>query len=405
MTYSVIGILAILIHFIINHDIIRKKKENMEVWEQRYRWFLYTVIAYHVTDALWGVLYEQKMIAAVYLDTTVYFAAMAFSVLLWTMFVVSYLESKGKFREIISMAGWVFFLFQMLVVVINFIIPVLFSFDENGTYHAWFLRYALFTAQVVMFLLTSGYTMIITKESQGTTRRRNLMICLFGVAMITAIFLQLFFPLLPLYSIGYLLGGCVIHTFVVEGEKVEYMRALEESLGREAKQEEQLGTYRKMAYTDPLTGVKSKRAFKDNSETYDRRIRGEGYLEFAVGVFDLNDLKKINDIHGHEAGDESIIAACRLVCKTFAHSPVYRIGGDEFVAVIEGSDYDNRHNLMREFHSQVDENAKNGKVVVAGGLSDYDPVKDATIADVFKRADESMYARKNELKQSNPIAV
>ncbi|MCR5337504.1 MAG: GGDEF domain-containing protein [Lachnospiraceae bacterium] len=404
MTYSVIGILAILIHLIINHDIIRKKKQNMEVWEQRYRWFLYVVIAYHVTDALWGILYERKLIAAVYLDTTAYFATMAFSVLLWTMFVVTYLEGEGRFKEIISMAGWVFFLFQMLVVVINFIMPVLFSFDENGTYHAWFLRYALFTAQVLMFLMTSGYTMVITKGSQGTTHRRNLMICLFGVAMISAICLQLFFPLLPLYSIGYLLGGCVIHTFVVEGEKVEYLRALEESLGREALQEKQLGAYRKMAYTDPLTGVKSKRAFKDNSEAYDRRIR-EGFLEFAVGVFDLNDLKKINDIRGHEAGDESIIAACRLVCKIFAHSPVYRVGGDEFVAIIEGTDYENRHNLMREFQTQVDENAKEGKVIVAGGLSDYDPVKDATIADVFRRADENMYARKSELKQKNPVAV
>ncbi|MBR6316761.1 MAG: GGDEF domain-containing protein [Lachnospiraceae bacterium] len=404
MTYSVIGILAILIHLIINHDIIRKKKQNMEVWEQRYRWFLYVVIAYHVTDALWGILYEQKMIAAVYLDTTVYFATMAVSVLLWTMFVVTYLEGEGRFKEIISMAGWVFFLFQMLVVVINFIMPVLFSFDENGTYHAWFLRYALFTAQVLMFLMASGYTMVITKGSQGTTRRRNLMICLFGVAMISAICLQLFFPLLPLYSMGYLLGCCVIHTFVVESEKVEYLRALEESLGREALQEKQLGAYRKMAFTDPLTGVKSKRAFKDNSEAYDRRIR-EGFLEFAVGVFDLNDLKKINDIRGHEAGDESIIAACRLVCKIFAHSPVYRVGGDEFVAIIEGTDYENRHNLMREFQTQVDENAKEGRVIVAGGLSDYDPVKDATIADVFKRADENMYARKSELKQRNPVAV
>ncbi len=405
MTYAVIGIIAILIHGIINHDIFRKKKENMEKWEQRYRLFLFSVIAYHATDALWGILYERKLITAVYLDTTVYFVAMAFSVLLWTMFVVSYLEGERRFKEVVSMAGWVFFLFQMIVVVINFIIPVLFSFDENGTYHGWFLRYALFTAQVVMFLLTSGYTMLITKGSEGTIRRRNLMICLFGVAMIIAICLQLFFPLFPLYSIGYLLGGCVIHTFVVEGEKVEYLRALEESMGREAQQEQQFGTYRKMAYTDPLTGVKSKRAFKDYCETMDRRIREEGFLEFAVGVFDLNDLKKINDIRGHEAGDESIVAACRLVCKTFAHSPVYRIGGDEFVTIIEGSDYEMRHGLMQEFQARIEENAATGRVIVAGGLSDYDSVKDATIADVFKRADEGMYARKHELKQKTSVVV
>jgi GGDEF domain-containing protein len=53
-------------------------------------------------------------------------------------------------------------------------------------------------------------------------------------------------------------------------------------------------------------------------------------------MFDLNDLKHINDRYGHERGDEYIVNCCRLICQVFKHSPVFRIGGDEFVALLRG---------------------------------------------------------------------
>jgi electron-transferring-flavoprotein dehydrogenase len=61
---------------------------------------------------------------------------------------------------------------------------------------------------------------------------------------------------------------------------------------------------------------------------------------FAVAVFDINDLKKVNDLHGHKEGDACIRAACKKICTIFDHSPVFRVGGDEFIAILSGADYE-----------------------------------------------------------------
>lgn len=49
---------------------------------------------------------------------------------------------------------------------------------------------------------------------------------------------------------------------------------------------------------------------------------------------------------GHQAGDEYIIGACRIICNKFKHSPVFRIGGDEFVAISEGEDYEHIDSIL-----------------------------------------------------------
>jgi diguanylate cyclase (GGDEF)-like protein len=119
-----------------------------------------------------------------------------------------------------------------------------------------------------------------------------------------------------------------------------------------------------------------------------------------VVVFDINNLKVTNDTLGHEAGDELIKSACAIICKQFKHSPVFRIGGDEFAAILKGSDFENREDLFREFTAKIDENNKNGGVVVAGGMAVFDPKLDDNYTDVFMRADHQMFERKEQLKAS-----
>ncbi|MBO4694030.1 MAG: hypothetical protein J5659_06560 [Clostridia bacterium] len=87
MYYSAIGLLAILILVIENNDILFKRKKNTElpVW-RAFRRFLLAVLAYYFTDMLWGVLESRKMAALLFVDTSIYFAAMAFGILLWTQY-------------------------------------------------------------------------------------------------------------------------------------------------------------------------------------------------------------------------------------------------------------------------------------------------------------------------------
>jgi len=91
MAYSVIALLAVIIHVIINFDFFHRRGERMFPAARDYRLFLFSVIIYHVIDALWGVFHAQRWSLLLYSDTVLYFAAMALSVLLWARFVLHYL--------------------------------------------------------------------------------------------------------------------------------------------------------------------------------------------------------------------------------------------------------------------------------------------------------------------------
>ena len=399
MTYSAFGLLAVIIHLVVNYDVFHRKLGSTFPAVRYYRQFLLSVILFHITDSLWGFFYSHKLALFLQINTTIYFCLMALTVLFWTSFVVHYLEEKSAFCIAIGYIGRLFFIFQIATVGANIFVPILFYVGHNGEYYPRVIRYALFILQIAILLLTSVYTLIISIKSGGSVKRRHLTIGLFGLSMIAAITAQIFYAFLPLYSIGYMIGCCVLHTFVVEDERAENISALKESLGREAMQIEELGATRNLAYTDPLTGVKSKRAYLDIRKQFEQKIADDTIKEFAVAVFDVNGLKEVNDHFGHEIGDQYIIGACNLICSILKHSPVFRIGGDEFVAILEGSDFEDRRSLISDFNSQIEENVRTGKVVVSVGLSTYKQNAGATFASVFKQADENMYKRKAILKE------
>ena len=88
-----------------------------------------------------------------------------------------------------------------------------------------------------------------------------------------------------------------------------------------------------MAFKDSLTGVKNHAAYSRIKEKMESKLQQDGNHRFAIAVMDVNNLKQVNDAIGHKAGDALIISAAKLLCDVFAHSPVCRIGGDEFVAI------------------------------------------------------------------------
>ena len=180
---------------------------------------------------------------------------------------------------------------------------------------------------------------------------------------------------------------------------------LEQTLRREQEHEQELGSALDMAYTDPLTGVKSKRAYLERMQKLDMGISGGTIKAFGLIVCDLNGLKAVNDQLGHEEGDNYIKAGCMLICRQFCHSPVFRIGGDEFAVLLEGSDYESRHDLLNDLEDVVEENQRQGRVVISTGLADFDPEEDISSSTVFDRADKKMYERKRYLKSLKELGV
>lgn len=400
MLYSSFGILAILIHVIINYDVLIKNDyRDVMPSSSSYRQFLFGILVYYVSDVLWGVLYEHRLIALTYADTVIYFLSMVISVLLWSRYVIEYLEEDSIFSRTIRSVGVVILLYEIINLVINFFRPVVFSFSEDGTYLPLTSRYVTLAIQIVFFTCTSVYSLITALRCEGGRRRHHRTVGFSGLAMAAFIILQAYDPFLPFYAIGCMLGTCLLHTFVLEDEKAERKKHLEDLLYKEKSQREELETAKHKAYTDSLTGVKSKHAYLEAEMHYDERIACDDVNAFGVIVFDINGLKKINDTLGHEAGDEYIREGSSLICHTFVHSPVFRIGGDEFVVILEGSDYNSRNGLLGDFDKAVHDNIKRGKVVISSGMDEYRKGVDDQLQAVFERADRKMYEHKKYLKK------
>ena len=245
MTYSIIGILAAILLLITNRELLWNAGNKALTETQRvYRGFLFGVLAYLITDMLWGVLESHQLTTILYADTAVHFIAMALAVMLWTRYVILYLGQKNAFGAFLSWAGRLFLCFEVIVVIVNFFRPILFWFDDGGTYYVGIARYMTLAIQILLFFLTSVYTLWVTAKTEGAVRHRHLTIGLFGIAMGLCIAVQFFYPLLPFYAMGYMLGTCLLHSFVLEDEKEEYRRGLEEAVAREKIQKAELAESR-----------------------------------------------------------------------------------------------------------------------------------------------------------------
>ena len=167
---------------------------------------------------------------------------------------------------------------------------------------------------------------------------------------------------------------------------------------------EKINKEKDIASHDALTKVMSRNSFDRKARDLDGQIKEEASsVRFAVCECDLNNLKLINDTFGHDTGDSYIINCCKLICDIFKHSPVYRVGGDEFVAVLQSDDYDNigfikRNTISTCFDEVTKPVSLAEKKSFAAGFAIFDPEHDACFGDVLKRADIEMYNHKRMLK-------
>ncbi len=400
MYYASIGILALILHLITNFDVLKKSTRVDTIPVHRaYRRFLLGVIAYYLIDILWGVLYALDFysIFIATAATELYFLIMVLTVFLWTRYVIAYLRRQNAFSRMLYYIGWIFIAFQVITLIINPFKPVVFWYDEEG-YHTCFARYISHFMQFGFFLMTTLHMLLMVTRTQGKIRYRHLTVGAFGLVMTSFVILQSIFPAMPFFSMGYMIGTTLLHTFVLEAEKEARQKALEAVIKKEKKQEKELDSAWEKAYTDPLTGVKNKFAYLEEESRIEEKIMEGTLKNFALIVFDLNGLKDVNDTKGHDEGDRYIKQGCDLICQIFKRSPVFRIGGDEFVAFLEGENYKNRESLLKDFNRQIEKNYSEGKVVVSSGLDEFLSGDDNFLS-VFERADKKMYERKRLLKQ------
>ena len=168
----------------------------------------------------------------------------------------------------------------------------------------------------------------------------------------------------------------------------------------------QIEVIRSHAYIDGLTGVNNRNSYMEYLQILEGKIISDPGLVFTVIVFDINQLKMINDDFGHDQGDKLIIEVAKEILQVFGGNRIYRVGGDEFVAILDDPDPTEKIYQVKELLAK--KNAQlpilddsNFEVGISIGFATYDPEIDRTYSDVFHRADNAMYADKREFYKTH----
>ena len=181
-----------------------------------------------------------------------------------------------------------------------------------------------------------------------------------------------------------------------------YMRA-KESI---AQKDSQIKEITEVLERDELTGVGSKTAYVKKVSELEALIEKDKEMpKFAVVVVDVNNLKKVNDTYGHNLGNTYIKGCITVISQIWKHSSIYRIGGDEFVIVIDSFDYSKRHELVdltrKEFELLYNNKDREEYERYAASIGEtaFNCEIDNTYKDAFARADQRMYDAKQEFKK------
>ena len=189
----------------------------------------------------------------------------------------------------------------------------------------------------------------------------------------------------------------IIHSDTCE---IKLLSTAFENMTQNLKEHEKLQHF--LAYRDSLTGLRNTNSYKAWVNDFDKEIENENST-FGVIVFDINYLKETNDRFGHDAGNKLIVKAAGIISGIFKRSPVFRIGGDEFLVILKNRDFEEVEELLKKFDEEClnESITVDGEVIsvsVAKGFAEYNAEKDSAFVDVFNRADDAMYENKRGIK-------
>lgn len=257
------------------------------------------------------------------------------------------------------------------------------------------LRNTLWTTHIMLLFLsfTVFYSSVKLLKGKAKTREISLHLLCICICIIT-LMLDLF---------AYYLGAGDNSTFGRIGFLL-YIIILGVSSIRESESLMKLGkkatVYQKLAFTDQMTKLDNRTAFNR-----DFAILASSPDDIAIIGFDLNCLKQINDTLGHAFGDIYIIRSAKIISDTFSNvGKCYRIGGDEFITVIEQAshfDFDYYFNMLEQAVNAFNTEQKEIPMQIAHGYAIYDSTLDACLDDTFARADQNMYMNKKVQKRSH----
>ena len=162
----------------------------------------------------------------------------------------------------------------------------------------------------------------------------------------------------------------------------------------------------KQIYIDPLTGLGNELGYLEMNDYINNKINN-GDTSFAVIMLDVNEIKNNNDKYGHKFGCALIVETGKYIKRLFRTSKLFHVGGDEFVIIVEGTDFDNKDKVINKFDKDMSDyfiTIDNIKIrlSVARGISQYEK-EGETYRTIFDRADKNMYENKVMIKEKLKI--
>ena len=231
-TYSVFSGVAIVIHLIINYDLLIGRK-SITALGPGYRGFLLGILAYYITDVAWGILAGLGWTRLLYIDTVFFFLALVAFVFMWGRFVIAYLDLGNFTALIIAWFGYAILAFNLAALAANPFTNCFFHFDAKGNYLTDWIRDPAFYLLIMFNILIAVFVFVKALSSQDSVRRRSMMVFMSSITMASAMLLQIIWPLTPFTALGCLVGNCFLHVFVIQDEQTaKYTAKLEQALER-----------------------------------------------------------------------------------------------------------------------------------------------------------------------------
>ena len=231
-SYSVFSIVAIAIHLILNFNLLTGRK-SFTVRGTRYRGFLWGVLAYYIADASWGIIAGLGWTRILYAETVIFFLSLVAFALMWSRFVIDYLDFGKWASRILLLSGYALLAFNCVALAANPFNHCFFYLDAGGRYLTGWVRDPAFYLLIAYNVLIAFFVFAKALGCPDSVRRRCMMVFMFCATMAAANMLQVLWPLTPFTALGCLIGNCFFHVFVIEDEQTaRHMAKLEKALER-----------------------------------------------------------------------------------------------------------------------------------------------------------------------------
>jgi len=381
--YALIALVSIFqLTLIINRSVHTKHKETID---HPFLELLVFFILFSIVDCLWGICDSGvfKVSSNFFtLVTYAYHIMCGLSAFMWVGYIMKYIRCRGVKRLVFNIVRGLLIFAQVGLIIENVLTHHSFYFDSNNVYHVGFLRAYMYAVQFLYYIMILVYSAIMiichSKKERRAVYRNVLVFSLVPLAFGIG---QLLFYNVAMYSLGFMLSGFIIYAYNLTDIREKHLTRVAEDSTR-------------ISFIDALTGLLNRRAYEEALNLF--QVTGFP-KEFVYVSMDLNELKNANDNLGHEAGDEILKAAAKLMRKAFdPYGRVYRTGGDEFAALLymdENQLKEARNsfaNLMKDWHGELVPSLN----VSCGYVGNWE-FPETGIKKLAKEADERMYQEKS----------